>query len=69
MGSVVAKNNEWDAKVDYAIDDLIGFRTVCRRRVDSQQKRRRSGLRLGAVPIPGTLGPGNSIAALGIRRS
>ncbi len=64
-GAATAANNEWDAKVDYAINDLdrLTVRYSEKRRFTQQASA--FGYGAGGGPIPGTLGPGNTVASPG----
>src|SRR5215472_5032031 len=64
-GAALSQNNEWDAKIDYAINDLDRLTVGYSDKRGFSQQASAFGYAAGGGPIPGTLGPGNSIAAPG----
>jgi hypothetical protein len=64
-GAALSQNNEWDAKVDYAINDLDRLTVRYSNKQGYSQQASAFGYAAGGGPVPGTLGPGNSVAAPG----
>jgi hypothetical protein len=64
-GAALSQNNEWDAKVDYFIRDSDRLMVRYSDKRGFSQQASAFGYAAGGGPVPGTLGPGNTIASPG----
>jgi len=64
-GAALSANNEWDAKIDYAINDANRLTVRYSEKRSNTQQASAFGYDSGGGPVPGTLGPGNTVASPG----